>query len=64
MDRGQACGRGYVIWNLQSYACQENCRDFGIMDGYVCDWENHREMRFTQFIDVRGEDIFEKYVYI
>lgn len=23
-----------------------------------------REMRFTQFIDVRGEDIFEKSVYI
>ena len=43
---------------------QENCRDFGIMDGYVCDWENHREMRFTQFIDVRGKDIFEKSVYI
>ena len=43
---------------------QENCRDFGIMDGYVCDRENHREMRFTQFIDVRGEDIFEKSVYI
>ncbi len=43
---------------------QENCRDFGIMDGYVCDWENHREMRFIQFIDVSGEDIFEKYVYI
>ena len=43
---------------------QENCRDFGIMDGYVCDWENDREMRFTQFIDVSGEDIFEKYVYI
>ena len=42
---------------------QENCRDFGIMDGYVCDWENHREMRFTQFIDARGEDIFEKSVY-
>lgn len=43
---------------------QENCRDFGIMDGYVCDRENYREMRFTQFIDVRGEDIFEKSVYI
>lgn len=30
---------------------QENCRDFGIMDGYVCDWENHREMRFVDYIE-------------
>lgn len=30
---------------------QENCRDFGIMDGYVCDWENHREMRFMDYIE-------------
>lgn len=30
---------------------QENCRDFGIMDGYMCDWENHREMRFMDYIE-------------
>lgn len=23
---------------------KEDCRDFGEMDGYVCDWENRREL--------------------
>ena len=28
----------------------EDCRDFGEMDGYVCDWENQREMRFLDYL--------------
>lgn len=29
---------------------KEDCHDFGEMDGYVCDWENRREMRFLDYL--------------
>lgn len=36
---------------------EEDCRDFGEMDGYVCDWENWREMRFLEYIgEITHED--------
>lgn len=36
---------------------KEDCRDFGEMDGYVCDWENRREMRFLEYIgEITRED--------
>lgn len=36
---------------------KENCHDFGEMDGYVCDWENRREMRFLEYIgEITHED--------
>lgn len=36
---------------------EEDCRDFGQMDGYVCDWENRREMRFFEYIgEITHED--------
>lgn len=36
---------------------EEDCRDFGEMDGYVCDWENRREMRFLDYLgEITRED--------
>ena len=36
---------------------EEDCRDFGQMDGYVCDWENRSEMRFLEYIgEITHED--------
>lgn len=29
---------------------REDGHDFGEMDGYVCDWENRREMRFLDYL--------------
>lgn len=29
---------------------KEDSHDFGEMDGYVCDWENRREMRFLDYL--------------
>ena len=41
---------------------EEDCRDFGQMDGYVCDWENRREMRFLDYlgeITREGRELYE-----
>lgn len=36
---------------------KEDCRSFGEMDGYVCDWENRREMRFLDYLrEITRED--------
>ena len=36
---------------------KEDCRDFGEMAGYVCDWENRREMRFLDYLgEITRED--------
>lgn len=36
---------------------EEDCRDFGQIDGYVCDWENRSEMRFLEYIgEITHED--------
>lgn len=36
---------------------KEDCYDFGEMDGYVCDWENRREMRFLEYLgEITRED--------
>ena len=32
---------------------KEDSRDFGEMAGYVCDWENRREMRFLDYLGDR-----------
>ena len=29
---------------------QEDCSEFGEMDGLVCDWENRRELRFAEYL--------------
>lgn len=40
---------------------EEDCRDFGEMDGYVCDWENRREMRFLEYIGEITHENHEPY---
>ena len=36
---------------------KDDCRDFGEMDGYVCDWANRREMRFLDYLrEITRED--------
>ena len=36
---------------------REDGHDFGEMDGYVCDWENRREMRFLDYLgEITRED--------
>lgn len=36
---------------------KEDSHDFGEMDGYVCDWENRREMRFLDYLrEITRED--------
>ena len=29
---------------------QEDCSEFGELDGFVCDWENRRELRFAEYL--------------
>lgn len=43
--------------NAEVVLSKEDCRDFGEMAGYVCDWENRREMRFLDYLgEITRED--------